>query len=710
MDVGARLFRVATLVAGAIALGGCAAGTPAPHSTGSPDLRTGAARQHALAAFGRRSLSFSPNAGQMDRRVRYLSRTGGSELLFGDRDVTFVLRAPSPDFGRGLALRLSFIGADPGLTLVPGAGDGGTVTHLVGDPRRWRRGLRTRAALVYRGVWPGVDLVFSGRGGTLKYELHVAPGADVRSVRLAYAGARSLAVGSRGQLEIRTALGTLADAAPVSYQRHGGRRVAVDSRYDLRGGAAYGFALGAGYDPTRALVIDPGIDYSTFLGGTDADEGMGIAVDERGSVYVAGRTLSADYPATPGVFDAAKDGPYGSDAFVTKLDPSGSEVVYSTFVGGGDNDEASAIALGPDGTAYITGQTWSADFPTTVGAPAGGGDAFVTGLTADGSALTHSARLGGAGRDAGLAIAAAERSVYVTGFTASADFPTTAGGLDQSFNGTTDAFVTKLDAETGALGYSTFVGGSGGDAGFGIAVDDQHGVHFTGRTSSADYPTTPDAFDSALDGAVDAVVTKLRPDGSALAYSTLLGGAGLDAGTGIAVDSRARAHVTGLTASGDYPATPAALDTSFNGVTDAFVTTLSADGTRAAYSTFLGGSGRDEGLGIAVDEQQRDYVTGQTWSADHPTTRDAVAPALGGLADAFVARLGAWGSELGYSTFLGGTDYDAGRAVAVDQSGRHVYVTGQTLSADLPVAPAAFDTDFNGGRDAFVTKLGLGDG
>jgi hypothetical protein len=726
MDFGMRFSRVVTFVTGAIAFAAC--GASAPSGAGPPAPRVGPppraqdsapapagasqARRRALAAFGRTPLAFARNGGQAAARVRYLARDGDTSLLFADRDVTLVFReavAPAANLGHGLALRLRFVGPDPGVTLQAGPRSVETVNHLVGDASRWRRGLPTHAALTYRGVWPGIDLVFRGRGGRLKYEFHVAPGADVRSIHLAYRGVRRLAVGAGGRLLIRTAFGTLTDGAPVSYQRRGVGRVPVHSRYAPRGAAGYGFVLGPDYDPARPLVIDPGIAYSTFLGGTGADEGMGVAVDEHGSAYVTGRTLSADYPSTPGVFDEAVGGPYGTDAFVTKLDPSGSTVVYSTFVGGSDTDEASAIAIDGDGRAYITGQTWSTDYPTTAGAPApaGAGDAFVTGLSADGSTLAHSTLLGGSGRDSGLAVAAAGRAVSVTGYTASADFPTTGDALDPSFNGTTDAFVTQYDTEDGGLAYSTFVGGSGGDAGL-VAVDDQGGAYITGRTSSVDYPTTPNAFDSSLGGPVDAVVTKLGAGGSTLDYSTLLGGSGLDAGAAIAVDRRGRPHVTGVTASGDYPTSAGALDTSFNGVTDAFVTALDADGSVPAYSTFLGGADRDEGLGLALDEAGRDYVTGSTWSADHPTTADAVVPARNGSADVFVAKLGARASSLAYSTFLGGTGYDAGRGIAVDPSGRAVYVTGETLSPDHPTSPAAFDRGHNGGRDAFVTKLELG--
>jgi hypothetical protein len=685
------------MLSGVAAVAGCGATPPVQSTPARPGLAPGPA--------ARAPLSFAPNDGRLDRRVRFVARADGASLFFTDRGVTLAFSEPGGD--RGLALRLRFAGAASGARLEAGAADGGALNSLVGDRTHWRRGLPTRRALIYRGLWPGIDLVFRGSAGTLKYEFHVAAGADAGDIALAYDGARALTQGRDGSLSIHTALGVLTDARPVSYQRRGGERVTIHSQYARRGrGAAYGFSLGKAYDPTLPLVIDPAIAYSTFLGGTNADEGTAIAVDAQGNAYITGRTLSIDYPTTTGV---THGGGYGTDVFVTKLDASGAGIAYSTLIGGADIDEGLALAVAGDGSTYITGQTWSADYPTTDERPgpvAGAGDAFVTRLSADGSALSYSTKLAGSGRDTGLGIALSRGAAYVTGYTASPDFPT-ANAFDPSFNGATDTFVAKIDPARGGLVSSTFVGGSGGDAGFGIAVDSEGAAYITGRTSSPDYPTSARAWDPILGGGSDAVVTKLAGGAVTLVYSTLLGGGGLDGGAGIAVDEDGIAYVTGFTGSTDYPATPESADASFNGVTDAFVTALRADGSAPEYSTFLGGSGRDEGAAIALDAQRRAYVTGQTWSPDLPIVTGAADATLGGPADAFVGRLSADGDALGYSTFLGGERYDAGAGVAVDARGMAAYVTGQTLSADYPVSDGAFDAAFNGGRDAFVTKLEL---
>jgi hypothetical protein len=317
---------------------------------------------------------------------------------------------------------------------------------VVGDePANWQQNLPTHGELLYGGLWPGIDMAVRGDGGNLKYEFHLKPGSSVEDVRLAYRGAEGLKVGAGGQLLVQTSLGVLEDAAPVSYQRIGGERVPVESRYKLLGrDGGYGFWVGA-YDPRYPLVIDPGLDYSTFLGGTSGDEGLGIAVrDSR--AYVTGETGSSDYPTTPGAFDSSFNG--AQDVFVTKLNASGSALDYSTFLGGTDFDRGDSIAVDRTGRAYVTGLTLSADYSTTPGAfdtsYNGNGDAFVTKLNASGSVLAYSTFLGGAAFDPGLGIAVRFGRAYVTGSTSSADYPTTPGAFDTTFNGETDAFVTKL--------------------------------------------------------------------------------------------------------------------------------------------------------------------------------------------------------------------------------------------------------------------------
>ena len=598
--------------------------------------------KEAIDAYGKLPLSFIPNEGQAtDEAVRYYAQGAGYGFFF-TKDGARLSFANGE--GRGHALGLSFLGANPHATLEAQKRLSGEANYLMGDdPAKWQQGLPTHAALLYGGLWPGIDMTVHGEGGKLKYEFHLKPGSSVEDVRLAYRGAEGLSVGAGGQLLVQTSLGVIKDAAPVSYQRIGGERVPVESRYVLKGdGGGYGFAVGA-YDPSYPLVIDPGLDYSTFLGGTGFDQGFGIAVRD-GRAYVTGDTDSADFPTTTGAFDTTHNGDH--DAFVTKLNASGSALVYSTFLGGTNFDVGGGIAVDGEGRAYVTGQTASEDYPTTPGAfdrTFNGADAFVTKLNTSGSALVYSTFLRATAFTTAEGIAVREGRAYVTGETDSSNFRTTQGAFDRTFNGAEDAFVTKLNALGSALVYSTFLGGTNFDFGRDIAVDASGRAYVTGDTDSAGYPTTTGAFDTTFNfgnfGAGDAFVTKLNASGSALAYSTFLGGTDQDNGRGIAVDASGSAYVTGFTDSEDYPTTTGAFDTTLNNPSDAFVTKLNASGSALAYSTFLGSTNNDGGEGIAVDGTSRAYVTGFTTFSDFPTTTGAFDTSLGNSDDAFVTKL-----------------------------------------------------------------------
>jgi protocatechuate 3,4-dioxygenase beta subunit len=512
---------------------------------------------------------------------------------------------------------------------------------------------------------------------------------------------------------IGTPAGTLTDVRPLSYQTVGGKRMPVESRFLLHPDAGhaggYGFAVGD-YDLRQPLVIDPGLLYSTYLGGDSSDIGNPIAVDGSGSVYVTGETSSSNFPTTMGAFDTTRS---GVDAFVSKLNPTGTGLVYSTFLGGSSTDQGFGIAVDGAGSAYVTGVTESSNFPTTVGAfdtTRNGIDAFVTKLNATGTApLVYSTFLGGSSTDRGFGIAVdSAGSAYVTGETESNNFPTTTGAFDTTQNGV-DAFVTKLNATgTTPLLYSTYLGGSGADRGRGIVVDGAASAYVTGVTESNNFPTTGGAFDTTQNG-VDAFVIKLNASGSApLLYSTYLGGSGTDRGFGIGVDASGSAYITGETDSNNFPTTVGTFDNTQNGV-DAFVTKLNPTLVGAAslvYSTYLGGSGADRGFGIGVDGSGSAYITGETDSNNFPTTTGAFDTTQNGV-DAFVTKLNPTGTApLLYSTYLGGSGADRGFGIDVDGAG-NAYVTGRTESTDFPTTTGAFDTTYNTNGDAFVTKLDM---
>jgi hypothetical protein len=664
--------------------------------------------RRAVKAYGELPLAFVPNAGQSDRRVRFEARTGGTSFWFTRREAVFSFAAK----GKGDVLRLQFVGANSAAEIGGQRPGPGRVNYLLGnDPSKWRTGLSTYREVVYRQLWPGIDMVFRGEQGRLKYEFRLAPGADPASIRLAYRGAERLALGPAGDLRIRTALGVLRDSRPASYQLVGGKRVAVASRYELAQDT-YGFAVGA-YDRGRPLVIDPGLVYSTYVGGSGSEGGLGIAVDALGYSYVTGFTDSTDFPTSAGASDTTFNGG-STDAFVTKMNAAGSGLVYSTYLGGSLPDEGDEIAIDAAGSAYVTGITQSADFPTMLAFQAshGGGvnDAFVAKLNPTGSGLVYSTYLGGTSYDIGHGIALDPAgSAYVTGSTLSSDFPTTAGASDTSVNGGGDAFVTKLNPAGSGLAFSTYLGGSQRDGGEGIALDLVGNVHVTGSTESGDFPTTAGASNTTFNGVDDAFVARLNAAGSGLVYSTYLGGSSNDEGSAIAVDAAGNAFVSGSTRSSDFPTTAGALDTSFNFGIDVFVTKLNATGSGLVYSTYLGGSQVDEGFGIAVDVAGNADVTGDTASPEFPTTQGAFTASHSdpGDFDAFVTKLNAAGSGLIYSTYLGGSNSEVGFGIAADAAG-NAYVTGVTYSTDFPTRAGALDTSFNGGAsDGFATKLDM---
>jgi hypothetical protein len=576
----------------------------------------------------------------------------------------------------------------------------GKVNYFIGsDPAKWHAEIPTYAKVKYASVYPGVDLVFYGSQHQLEYDFVIAAGADPKPVRLHFAGAERLKVIANGDLMVVTQNGELAFHKPVVYQLKDGEREAIEGRFELLARNNVAFALG-NYDHSRQLVIDPTLVYSTYLGGSGigpiplGDGANGIAVDSSGDTYVAGVTFSPDFPVTSGSFQTVYKGSkieYNPDlvssAFVTKINATGTAILYSTFLGGSGNlghgvsgpgDGANAIAVDSEGNAYITGSAGSIDFPVTSGAFRRANtaksnyttNAFITKLNPTGSALVYSTYLGGSGipgsinlpfngpfGDSGSAIAVdTDGDAYVAGIAFSADFPLTRDAV-QKINGaannqSSNGFVAKLNAQGSGLVYSTYLGGSQGtrndspsDLASGVAVDSAGNAYVTGTAVTSDFPVTggafqqlnncPGAFPQGIVPTGNAFVTKFNPAGSELVYSTYLGGSGAadtagvrlcDTGSAIALDSLGNAYVTGSTASLDFPVTDAAFQTVRHGagiLTNAFVTKLNTEGSELVYSTYLGGSGTDIGNAIAVDTAGNAYVAGSSGSYDFPITIDA---------------------------------------------------------------------------------------
>jgi Big-like domain-containing protein/centrosomal CEP192-like protein/beta-propeller repeat-containing protein/ASPM-SPD-2-Hydin domain-containing protein/HYDIN/CFA65/VesB family protein len=765
-----RLFSwLALLATVPIATG---AANPASPTPAGPSL---------IAAYGNLPLSFEANVGQVDPSVKFISRGPGYTLFLTATKVAVNLRSgPRPDhrlfvdraektptLSNSVVIQMNLVGASQetpvrGLDELPGKAN-----YFIGnDPAKWHTNVATYGKVKYEGIYPGVDLVYYGNQRQLEYDFVVSPGADPNAILLKFDGVLP-EIDSAGDLVLHTDEGDVHFRRPLAYQsvreeeRNGtSNRRLVESRFVLRGNNKVAFEV-APYDHSRPLVIDPVLVYSTYLGGSFPDEALSIAVDSSGAAYVTGITCSADFPVTTGAYDTTSHNGSGGncpmsqnsfeDAFVTKFNAAGTALVYSTYIGGSASDRGYDIAVDSSGNAYIAGQTASTDYPTTTGAfittcPGGVNGCntgTVTKLNSTGSALVYSTYLGGPGNMGATGIAVnSSGQAYVTGAT-DESFPTTASAFQASNPkfGLNPIFAV-LNASGSNLVYATFLGGTGGNfnpgsQAFGVAIDSLGKAYITGWTDSPDFPTTTGAFqtkcgtDGLCNGLWDAFVAKLDPTKSgaaSLVYSTFLGGSGTDFGLGIAVDSSGNAYVTGTTGanvntqfvgssalpSKDFPTTAGAFQATCPGTctTDsAWVTKLNASGSALLYSTYLGGNGNtDAGYfgSIALDSALNAYVTGFTAATDFPTQNPVQKTYGGGTADAYVTELNSNGSALVFSTYLGGSSLDEAISIALDKSA-DMYVTGLTSSTNFPHTAGAFQTACPGSctyYHAFLTKIG----
>jgi len=660
----------------------------APAAAAGPN-RASPNRARLLGDYGRLPLQFEENRGQTDAQVRFLSRGAGYALFLTSDEAVLQLR--SADFGlrnanstnpqgevrnpqskirnpKSTVVRLKLLGAnrEPRIT---GANQlPGKANYFTGsDPSRWRIGIPTYAKVEYRQIYPGVDLVYYGNQRQLEHDFVVAPGADPKQIRLAVEGAERVEVEAQGDAVLRAGGGEVRLRAPLAYQDVDGQRRPVAAKY-----------LWARNPQSAIRNLQSGAPHSALRAPHSEELSFQLGAYDR---------------ALPLVIDPV--------------------LVYSTYLGGSGNEIAAGIAVDSSGNAYITGQTLSANFPTSplnarLGPPNPSNtfDVFIAKLDGAGSALVYSTYLGGSGDDVGAGIAVcASNYVYVTGWTASTNFPTTVGAFQSTRQGAQDAFVAKLNPTGSALEYSTYLGGGNLDFGRGIAVDSNGNVYVTGETNSINFPTLY-ASQTGNRGGWDAFVAKLSGAGSPV-YSTYLGGNSDDYGAAIAVDPSGNAYVTGYTRSTNFPTTGG--QTTVGGVYDAFVTKLDATGAQA-YSTYLGGTGSDYGKAIAVDSSGYAYITGLTASYDFPTNNAFQLYLNSGSCsgndcfDAFAVKLDTAGSPPIYSTYLGGSAYDAGNGIAVDSYG-NAYIAGATNSTDFPTG-SAYQSANNGMQDAFVVKLG----
>ena len=691
-------------------------------------------------------LSFEINQGQTDDEVKFFSRGSGYTLFLTASEAVLSLRGKSND--KPAVLRMKLAGAHENPVLTGRNQLSGKMNYLMGQDRdRWQTNVPTYRQVYYEEVYSGVDLVYYGNQRQLEYDFIVEPHANPKSIRLAFTGARSLNVDRNGDLVLETSGGVVRQKRPVAYQDIDGQRRTITANYVVKNRRQVGFQLGD-YDPAQPLVIDPVIDYSTYLGGGGVDEANDITVDDEGNIYVTGVTGSINFPTKSpikGICQPCQN--WSIEAFITKIDPDESgdaSLVFSTFWGSNlqGSTEGKAIAVDAEKNIYVVGTTVSNAFPTTPNAlqpvfqPFTSTNGFLTKFDPQGSSFQYSTYLMGNNVDEVADVAVDDsNNIYVAGATASTNFPLL--NAYQSYNfGSFDGFLTKfrwtppdpgMPPNPGAytLAYSTYFGGYTDDIATNLALDSAGNAYLTGSTQSRDLSWTPywdgfpvlNGFQMNHAGGTDAFVTKIDPTkiGSAsLLYSSYLGGSGQENAVvrlgGIAVDVWDNAYVTGMTSSNVNFPLQAAYDSSLSGTYDTFVTKVDADlmgSSSLIYSTFLGGVGLDYGHDIAVDLQGRAFVAGMTQSNNFPLTECAFPD--GPSWDGFISVLDSSGANLVFSTYFDGNGWDIINAIAVDSSGV-AHVTGSTDSTNFRLHDA-YQSNLGGlspgssFKDAFVTKI-----
>ncbi|WP_261206687.1 SBBP repeat-containing protein [Laspinema sp. D2d] len=684
--------------------------------------------------FDNLPLSFIANVGQLDPEVQFLVQGAQHDIFFTPDEIVLSKSQIINDETISHQVKVSFADANPDPTIEAVAPLPGVANFITGDdPSQWHENIPTYQGIAYQNLYDGIDLIYGGNEGELKSEFIVNPGVDPGQIRMNYEGSDRLNIREDGALVIETPFGELVESAPYLYQDINGERVTVSGAYQLLDNAQVGFTIGE-YDPSVPLAIDPTLEYTTYLGGSQFDSAQDISVDDAGNIYLIGAVSSPDFPTTGNPAVPGK-------AFISKLSNNGT-LLYTTFLGGNGFNQGEGIATDNAGNAYVTGLTLSNDFPilnAIQGNSTLSHQAFIAKLSSTGS-LVYSTLFGGSSYDAARSIAADNNgNVFITGETTSSDFPLlnaiqpAYGGAQNNFSlSLGDAFAVKLSPE-GQLVYSTYLGGNNDDGGLGIATDGNGNAYITGATYSNNFPIQ-NAVQSSFGGVQDAFITKLASDGN-LVYSTYIGGTGSELGESIAVDTNQNVYITGtvnaplLPVFVPLPSVPAIGDRTFSDPStillspdengsprtflspppinpfeanlgdsqSAFVTKLANDGSRLIYSRLLGGTSNDNGTGIAVDNSGNAYVTGTTNSANFPAANGF--QAYSGEGDAFVTKFTADGT-VEYSTYLGGSAQDTGTGIEVDNAGT-VYLAGNTYSPDLPNSLNQFGGNFN----AFLAKI-----
>jgi hypothetical protein len=702
-------------------------------------------------------LTFTENHGQWNSDVLYNAVAGNTTIWFTNNGITYSFsraqedpsilgasgsplplnKAGMPDksllynrFAQGkmkyeqMMIGTEFVGTNQNVT-VTGQGKMGQVSNYFrgNDQSKWITGVPNYSSVVYHDIYKGIDLKYYGNGRQTEYDFVVSPGSDPSQIKLKYDGVKTLGLSAFGELVVSTKWGEVTELQPKVYQVVNGEKKAISAEYQLKGDNSFGFKLKGGYDSRLPVVIDPILNYGSYLGGRSGDKGFAVGV-HGDFIYVAGMTNSADFLPSRNFFDSTYNGTTDNDVFITGLIVHADSVVFTDYAGqrvgadsvvftdylGGDGDDiAYGMVLDDDGNFYVAGGTTSDNFPMVNAYDATyhrSRDGFLSKIRPDGKALLYSTYFGGSKDENFNSLTLTpDHDVVLVGTTLSNDLPTVSP-YDASFNGGGDGdiFVARFNSNF-ALTYCTYLGGTDSDYGNDITSDGLGNYYICGETKSTDFPTQNAVTSSAPGGGKDAYIAKFSGADNSLLYSTYFGGRGWDQAYGIAAGELGEAYVTGWTDSDNLPTTQNAYAGSRNGDTyDIFVVKLSGTGNQIDYCTYIGGTGVDGGEDIVVDPNGDAYLTGTTQSSNYPVA-NAVDPSFNqGLIDIVLTVLSPDGTSLLYSTYFGGNDEDFANAITLDSKGA-VYIAGYTYSDQLPMAVTPPDSFITGRRVVKVDTL-----
>lgn len=645
--------------------------------------------------FGSAPLHFIANKGQAASEALYYASTPGYTLWLTQKG--FLFDGTAAESKRAVS-RLVFKNANEKAAVRAEDPSDYRVSYFnARDEADWITDVPTSLAVVYDDLYAGIDLKVYGNERRVEYDWIVRSGADPNRIRFAYEDVQQTRIDRNGDLVIETANGELRHRKPVSYQVIAGKRVEVSASFRTTADGSCGFQAGS-YDSRFDLVIDPLVlVYSTYLGGGKKDISSCLAVDGEGAIYIAGTTLSTDFPPLKASLPR-------TDVFVSKLSSDGKSLIYSAFFPTASSYPSfPALAVDSSGHAFLAMTTSTTKFPIKNAfqpQPGGKMDGVILKMNANGKGLAYSSYIGGSSSDSSNGVVLdKEDQAYVVGTTSSPNFPLKKA-FQKKLAGYNDLFILKVAADGKSLLFSTLLGGSSSEnAGMAHAIDDSGALYIVGQTYSPDFPTK-NAFQPVHGGGADAFIAKISPEGKNLEYSTFLGGNGDDRGNGIAVDAGGAIYVTGYSAGG-FPVKNAFQKTRKGGG-DVFVTKLTSDGTGLVFSTYLGGSGWDQGYSIALDAADSIYIAGYTQSPNFPV-KDAYQSRRVGSEDAFLTILDSSGKKLLTSTYLGGI-YKETAYQAIPESDGTIYLTGITNSPDFQTVKA-YQSALKGDFDAFIVKF-----